>query len=74
MRLQITLYESVTCQAANLKKIRLLRLSIGCRLKLLVCFTRITKRDTKLNHPHPVEARSRPKTLNFNVGLFRTTN
>ena len=60
MRLQITLYESVTCQAANLKKIRLLRLSFGCRLKLLVCFTSFTKLGTTLNHPHPVETIAGP--------------
>jgi len=31
-------------------------LDYSCQLDFLVCFTRLTKRDTKLNHPHPVEA------------------
>ncbi len=31
-------------------------LNYSCQLVFLVCFTRLTKRDTTLNHLHPVEA------------------
>ena len=31
-------------------------LNYSCQLVFLVCFTRLTKRDTKLNRLHPVEA------------------
>ena len=37
-------------------------LKYSCQLDFLVCFTRLTKRDTKLNHPHPVEAGRALKT------------
>lgn len=37
-------------------------LSYSCQLNILVCFTRLTKRGTTLNHPHPVETMTGPCT------------
>ena len=51
-------------------------LNYSCQLVFLVCFTRLTKRDTKLNRLHPVEAGRALflDSVRIIVGIAATTN